>query len=105
MIWPAMVFNLCVGLLFAGFLLRAVRRFERRADAIMAKIDRRHEENMREYDIARDEIKASMRTQVDRAIAESQLQIDLANAELQALANHDGPAAPADSSHTEPVQH
>jgi len=76
-----MLFNLCVGLLLAGYLLRAVWRFERRADAIMAKLDQAHEARMarlneayetelRKYDTARDEIRASMRTQVDRAIAE-----------------------------------
>lgn len=70
MIWPAMLFNLCVGLLLAGFLLRAVRRFERRADAILAELDRRHAENMRNYDIARDQIRTSLHEQTDRAIAE-----------------------------------
>ena len=73
MIWPAMVFNLCVGLLFAGYLLRAVRRFERTADRIMVKLDRRTEERMRMLEHERDAIKTSMRSQVDRAIAEMEL--------------------------------
>lgn len=70
MIWPSMLFNICVGLLLAAYLLRAVRRFERRADAIMAKMDEAHAESMRKYDIARDEIRASMRARVDQMIAE-----------------------------------
>lgn len=81
MIWPAMLFNLCVGLLLAGYLLRGVRRFERRADAVMAKLDARHAARMArldawadaeeaKYDIARNEIRASMRAQFDAAIAE-----------------------------------
>lgn len=81
MIWPAMLFNLCVGLLLAGYLLRGVRRFERRADKVLAKIDRWHAEQVakieraygeerRKYDVARDEIKASLRAKVNRAIAE-----------------------------------
>jgi hypothetical protein len=76
-----MLFNLCVGLLLAAYLLRGVRRFERRADALMAKfverhlaisakLERNHQEEMRRFDIAREEIKASMRARVDRAIAE-----------------------------------
>lgn len=83
MIWPTMLFNLCVGLLLAGYLLRGVRRFERRVDAIMAKLDERHAERMarldrlhaeemRKYDTARDEIRESMRSQVDAAIVEMQ---------------------------------
>ncbi len=70
MIWQPMLFNLCVGLLLAGYLLRAVRRFERTADRIMTKIDQWHAEELHKFDIARDEIRASMRAQVDRAIAE-----------------------------------
>jgi nitrogen fixation protein NifU and related proteins len=70
MFWPAFVFNLCVGLLLAAYLLRGVRRFERRADAIMAKLDRWHADELGKFDIARDEIKASLRAQVDAAIAE-----------------------------------
>jgi hypothetical protein len=79
MIWPAMVFNLCVGLLFAGFLLHAVRRFERRADALMAELDRRHEQRMRKLDAERDEVLASLRARTDRSIAKVQ-----ANAETNA---------------------
>ncbi len=70
MIWPGLVFNLCIGLLFAGYLLRAVRRFERRVDAIIAKLDESDAESQRKYDAARDEIRDSMRAQVDRAIAD-----------------------------------
>jgi hypothetical protein len=81
MIWPGMLFNLCVGLLFAGYLFRGVRRFERRADAIMVKLDERHAarmarldqphaEDLQKYNAARDEIRASLRAQTDCAIAE-----------------------------------
>ena len=65
MFWPPFVFNLCIGLLLAAYLLRAVRRFERTADRIMTKIDQWHAEELRKYDVARDEIRASMRAQVD----------------------------------------
>ncbi len=72
MFWPPFVFNLCVGLLLAAYLLRAVRRFERRADAVMAGLDRWEAEEFRKYDIAEAEIKASMRAKGDAAIAEMQ---------------------------------
>jgi hypothetical protein len=71
MIWPAMVFNLCVGLLFAAYLLRAVRRFERRADAILAKMDQYDFQSQHKFELAREEIRASMRAKVDHAIAET----------------------------------
>lgn len=67
--WPVMLFNLCVGLALAAWLLRRTRRFERFADALMERMDRAHDENMRRYDDARDEIRDSMRAQVDAAIA------------------------------------
>jgi hypothetical protein len=70
MVWPAMLFNLCVGLLCAAFLFRAVRRYERRADAIMAKLDREEELSIQRWDVARAEIIVSMREKIDRAIAE-----------------------------------
>ena len=87
MIWPAMLFNLCVGMLLAGYLLRGVRRFEHRADEVMAKLDRWHAERLakidqayevelRKYDIARDEIRESMREQVARAIAELKVKLE-----------------------------
>ena len=75
MFWPAFVLNLCVGLLLAAYLLRAVRRFERRADAVMAKLDQWHAAELQKFDLARDEIRASVREKVDRAIAESHAQI------------------------------
>ncbi len=70
MMWPSIAFNLIMGLVYAGFLLRAVRRYERTADAILAKIDLAEAESDRKYELARDEIKASLRDKVDRAIAE-----------------------------------
>lgn len=69
MIWPGLLFNLGMGILFASFLLRAVRRFERRADALLAALDAAEAEELRKYDDARDEIRASLREQVDEAIA------------------------------------
>jgi hypothetical protein len=87
MIWPAMLFNLCVGLLLAGFLLRAVRRYERRADKVMAGLDAAHAEDMRKYDIARDEIRASMRRKVDQAVAELQQMSRISNPTIAANAN------------------
>jgi hypothetical protein len=82
MIWPGMLFNLCVGLLLAGYLLRRVRRFERRADELLARMDREHDERiaryhrfrdecLRDYDTARDEIRESMRSQVDGALSKT----------------------------------
>ena len=87
MLWPGMLFNLCVGLLLAAYLLRRVRRFAHRADELMARIDREHEARMarsdrfrdeclREYDTAREEIRASMRAQVNAAIANMQAGTD-----------------------------
>jgi hypothetical protein len=82
MIWPGMLFNLCVALLFTAYLLRGVRRYERRADAIMAKLDCEHQAQLQKYDALRDEIRASMRSQVDEAIAE--MMADAARAEAEA---------------------
>ena len=69
MFWPAFVFNLCVGLLLAAYLLRGVLRFERRADAVMAKLDQWRAAELRKFDVARDEIKAALRVQVNHALA------------------------------------
>jgi hypothetical protein len=70
MIWPAMLFNLCVGLLFAAFLLRGVRRYEHRMDAFMARMDTVHAERMRKLDAEHEEFRASLREGTDRFIAE-----------------------------------
>jgi hypothetical protein len=97
MIWPAMLFNLCVGLLFAAYLLRAVRRFERRADAIMARLDEEHKSLMAKYDEADaesrrkfsatcEEIIASMRGKADRAVAETQAAIKRIGSQLPPIA-------------------
>ena|SRR6266540_3617784 len=75
MLWLSVIFNLAVGLLFAGLLLRSVRRFERRADAMMARLDADDAESQRRFDEARDQIKTSMRRQIDQAIAEMQVSI------------------------------
>ncbi len=64
-----LAFNLVVGVLMAGYLIRAVRRFERTADRIEADMDRAFAERMREYDQTRDAIRASMRADIDQAIA------------------------------------
>lgn len=85
MIWPAMLFNLCVALLGAAYLLRTVRRFERRADEIMAKMDEADAASERKFNAARDEIIASLRAKTDLAIAE-----------LAAMAGP-APAAPGDT--------
>jgi hypothetical protein len=76
MIWPAMLFNLCIGLLFAAYLLRAVCRYEHRVDAIMAKLDQDEELSIRKWEAARDEIRASMRAQTDQVIARMQTTIE-----------------------------
>jgi hypothetical protein len=98
MIWPAMLFNLCMALLFAGFLLRAVRRFERTADAIIAKLNEDDAESQRKFDAARDEIRASMRVATDQAIAEMTAMAARSThaagaAEADANSDHD-PASP-----------
>jgi uncharacterized membrane protein YccC len=64
-----LAFNLAVGVLLAAYLIRAVRRFERTADRIEADMDRAFGEQMRKYDQARDDIRASMRADIDQAIA------------------------------------
>jgi hypothetical protein len=99
MIWPAMLFNLCIALLFAGFLFRAVRRFERRVDAIIAKLNEDDAESQRKFDAARDEIRASMRAATDRAIAEMTAMAARSThaasaAETDTSSNHD-PASPS----------
>lgn len=76
MFWPVMVFNLCVGLLFAAYLLRAVRRFERCADAIMAKLEQDEELSIRKWEAARNEIRDSMKKETDRSIARMQVTIE-----------------------------
>jgi hypothetical protein len=55
--WPVLIANLSVSLLFCGLLLRGVRRFSRRADELIKKMD-----------AERDEIIASIRDRTDRAI-------------------------------------
>lgn len=71
-----LIFNLCVSLLFAAFLIRAVRRFERRADAVMERMDRTFFTELKKYDEARDEIRASMRASINASIAELNLHHD-----------------------------
>ena len=75
MIWPAMLFNLCVGLVCAAFLIRAARRYEQRADAMMAKLDEEVELSIRKWETTRDEIRASMRAKTDRSLAMMQTTI------------------------------
>jgi hypothetical protein len=75
MLLPAMLFNLCLGLLCAAFLFRAVRRYERRADAIVAKLDQDEELSIQKWEIARDEIILSMQEKIDRAIAKMHVQM------------------------------
>lgn len=62
--------HLTVSIVFVGLLLRAVRRYENRADEQMKRMDDVYERQMQKYDNARDEIRASMRAQVDGMIAE-----------------------------------
>ena len=72
--WVGFAFNLGMSLLFAGYLLRAVRRFGRRADAIMERMDRMRYAEAGDQELAwanfRAEVRASMRSKVDAAIAE-----------------------------------
>ena len=51
-----------------GLLLNALRRYECRADAIMKRMDENCEAELRKYDKARDEIRASLRAKTDAAI-------------------------------------
>jgi len=55
---------------FVGLLLRALWRYERRADALLAKYDEWDAESERTFAQIRDEVLASIRAQVDTAIAE-----------------------------------
>jgi hypothetical protein len=68
MIWPAMLFNLCVALLLAGYLLRAVRRFERTVDRIEGKMEASFAEQMLKYDAARGGINRLVRGALECAI-------------------------------------
>jgi hypothetical protein len=83
MVWPGMIFNLCLGLLVVAYLLRVLRRYERCVDTIIAKLDRDQEISLRKFDAARDEIRASMRTESDRSIASMQATIE----KIRAMAN------------------
>jgi RNA processing factor Prp31 len=111
MIWPAMLFNLCVGLLFAAYLLRGVRRFERRVDSIIARMDAADAASQARYDAARDEMRASLRAQVDRAVAEMQARVAELNAMVAEAAagrpgrqpGRNGPAASPDPSEAAPA--
>jgi hypothetical protein len=76
MIWPGMIFNLCLGLLTVAYLLRVLRRYEACVDAIIAKLDKDQEMSLRKFEVARDEIRASMRTETDRSIAMMQVTIE-----------------------------
>lgn len=98
MIWQPMLFNLCVGLLFAALLLRAVRRYERRMDAYMARMDTAHAERERKLDAEHAEFKASLRERTDRFLAE--FLPPTPSVEEVALVNTNGfhnPGADADS--------
>lgn len=72
MFWTVLIPHLTVSAVFIGLLLRALRRYGRHIDAIIAKLDEDAAESQRLFDAARDEIRASMRAQVDAAIAEMQ---------------------------------
>lgn len=78
--WQVYVFNLVAALLIAGWYLRAVRRLERRmderlqrlnawADAEESRLNAWADEEEAKSNLAREEIRASMRAQVDAAIA------------------------------------
>ena len=71
-----LIFNLCISTIFAGFLIRAVRRFELRADAVMERMDRTFFTELKKYDEARDEIRASMQASINASIAELNLHRD-----------------------------
>lgn len=69
MMWIGFTFNLCVALLLSAYLLRAVRRYERRADAMLARIDAFEEAQRRTFAADRDELRIHLRTQVDAGLA------------------------------------
>jgi hypothetical protein len=76
MIWPGMILNLCLGLLAVAYLLRVLRRYEACVDAIIAKLDKDQETSTRNFDAARDEIRTSMRIEIDPSIAKMQATIE-----------------------------
>lgn len=90
--WPSVVFNLCVGLLLAWYLWRTVRRFERRMDALIARIDVADKAEQRAFARARDEIRAAMRARIDAAIAEMCASCAAASAPVVAAAASGPPA-------------
>ena len=113
MLWPPMIFNLCVGLLLAGYLLRGVRRFERRADTVMDELDRRHKERMQRLETERAEMQRAMRSSVDQMIEASRTQLETARAELPPMTRHEPgdrlPHSDTDPSDgpvpTQPIEH
>lgn len=66
MLWQPLLANLCFSLLFAALLLWRVRRFDRRMDALDARMEAAHEERMRKADAAHAEFLASFREESDR---------------------------------------
>ncbi len=68
--WQVFVFDTVAVLLFCGYLFRDVRRYERRADAFMAKMDADFAKRERKLDVEHAEFKASLRERTDRFIAE-----------------------------------
>ncbi len=73
MFWTVLIPHLTVSAVFIGLLVRALRRYDRHVDAIIAKLDEDDAASQRAFDVTRDEIKASMRAQVDAAIAEMEV--------------------------------
>lgn len=109
--WQVYVFNLVAALLIAGWYLRAVRRLERRmderlqrfnawADGEEARFNAWADEEEAKSNLAREEIRASLRAQVDAAIA----RLRTPGAVAQPSANgHPDPVA--DASPAEPARH
>ncbi len=62
--------HITVSVMLIGLLFNALRRYERRADAIMKRMDGNCEAELRKYDEARDEISASLRARTDAALIE-----------------------------------
>lgn len=85
MSWIPFGFNLCLALLFAGYVVYRVRRFERWADALIAKLDRQHEERMRDIERRAAEEEVEGHTRLARLKAETEEQIERSNAELRAM--------------------
>jgi membrane protein implicated in regulation of membrane protease activity len=66
--WIALIFNLCVSLLFAGLLLRAFRRYETTSDRMVARLQSACEEEVQKSEEQHRDEKLRKSRIIDQAI-------------------------------------